>query len=181
VLWLSLIAGLAAHEAIESVVSVAPDLRWPNDIMFGEKKIGGILTELNADVHRVNYAVVGIGINVNQPEFPADIRDLATSLRIETDREWPRVEIAAALLKSLDREYRALNVAEGRPITAFASVTKRFEKLSSYARGARVRVDEDGGYSGRTLGLDGRGFLRVETTKGVKTVLSGSVRKLVEK
>ncbi|MCU1283732.1 MAG: Biotin--acetyl-CoA-carboxylase ligase [Acidobacteriales bacterium] len=180
VLWLSLIAGLSAHEAIESVVSVAPDLRWPNDIMFGQQKLGGILTELNADVHRVNYAVVGIGINVNQAEFPADIRELATSLRIETDREWPRVEITAALLKSVDREYRALNVA-GHPAAAISSITERFEKASSYARGAQVRVDEDGGYSGRTVGLDARGFLRVESAAGLKTVLSGGVRKLVEK
>jgi BirA family biotin operon repressor/biotin-[acetyl-CoA-carboxylase] ligase len=178
---LSLIAGLAAHHAIESVVSITPDLRWPNDIMLGSKKIGGILTELNADAKQVNHAVVGIGINVNQAKFPEELRPLATSLRIETDRDWPRVDIAAALLKSLDTEYRALNSAEGRPISAIASITKRFEKLSSYARGARVRVDEDGGYSGRTIGLDGRGFLRVQSSKGIHTVLSGSVRKLVEK
>jgi BirA family biotin operon repressor/biotin-[acetyl-CoA-carboxylase] ligase len=184
VLWLSLVAGLSAHDAIRSVVGIAPDLRWPNDIMLGDKKLGGILTELNADLRSVNFAVVGIGINVNQPDFPTEIKQLATSLRIETDREWPRVEIAAALLESLDREYRALqeNFATG----ATESIVRRFEQCSSYARGAHVQVHQSEsqagkevvGYTGRTLGLDARGFLKIQTDAGVRTLISGGVRKV---
>jgi BirA family biotin operon repressor/biotin-[acetyl-CoA-carboxylase] ligase len=180
VLWLSLIAGLAAHHAIESVVSIAPDLRWPNDIMLGDKKLGGILTEVNADMRSVKYAVIGIGLNVNQSRFPAEIIDLATSLQIETGREWPRIEIAAALLESLDREYRALQ--EGMASGASGSVIRRFEQCSSYARGANVLVHEQGGpdvgYTGRTLGLDSRGFLKIQTDSGVRTLISGGIRKI---
>jgi BirA family transcriptional regulator, biotin operon repressor / biotin---[acetyl-CoA-carboxylase] ligase len=172
-LLLSLIAGLAVSDAIDCVTTIRPDLRWPNDVMFGERKFCGILTEMNAEVTRVRYAVVGIGINVNQESFPPDLEPIATSLRMETGRSWSRVEIAAALLKSLDREYRAL--LEGLD-TARESIHKRFEERSSYARRREVHVDEDGGYDGVTEGLDERGFLRVRTPQGLRTVLSGGVR-----
>jgi BirA family biotin operon repressor/biotin-[acetyl-CoA-carboxylase] ligase len=122
----------------------------------------------------VRYAVVGIGINVNQWEFPPELDAIATSLRIATGREWSRVELIASLLQSLDREYRALN--SGDLGAARADIFRRFEEVSSYARGKNVTVDEDGGYEGVTAGLDERGFLRVQTSTGTKTVLSGSVR-----
>ncbi len=173
-LLLSLIAGLSVARAVEEVTGMKPDLRWPNDVMIGDKKFCGILTEMNAEVTRVRYAVVGIGINVNQREFPPDLAEIATSLRIETGREWSRVELLASLLQSLDREYRALNA--GELATIRASILQRFEQVSSYARGKHVTVDEDGGYEGVTAGLDQRGFLLVDTGSGVKTVLSGSVR-----
>jgi BirA family biotin operon repressor/biotin-[acetyl-CoA-carboxylase] ligase len=173
-LLLSLIAGLSVASAVEEVTGLKPDLRWPNDLMLGGKKFCGILTEMNAEVTRVRYAVVGIGINVNQWEFPPDLADIATSLRIATDREWSRVELTASLLQSLDREYRALN--SGNIGSARADVFRRFEQASSYARGKHVTVDEDGGYEGVTAGLDERGFLLVQTLTGIRTVLSGSVR-----
>jgi BirA family biotin operon repressor/biotin-[acetyl-CoA-carboxylase] ligase len=172
-LLLSLMAGLAVSEAIERVTTIQPDLRWPNDVLLNGRKFCGILTELNAEVSRVRYAVVGIGINVNQETFPADLQAIATSLRLETGREWSRVEVAAALLKSLDREYRALL---DDPRRARESIHKRFEERSSYARRREVHVEEDGGYDGITEGLDERGFLKVRTEQGLRTVLSGGVR-----
>jgi BirA family biotin operon repressor/biotin-[acetyl-CoA-carboxylase] ligase len=176
VLWLSLITGLSAHYAIDSVLGAPPDLRWPNDIMLGNRKLGGILTEMSADSTHVRHVVIGIGINVNQPSFPEDIASIATSLRIETGHDWSRADIAAALLKSLDREYRALRT--GLLANVSPSIVKRFERCSSYAHGASVVVEEAGGFTGQTVGLDSRGFLRVQTDDGVKTVLSGGVRKL---
>jgi BirA family biotin operon repressor/biotin-[acetyl-CoA-carboxylase] ligase len=172
-LLLSLAAGLAVSTAVETVTTIRPDLRWPNDVMLGDRKFCGILTELNAEVTRVRYAVVGIGINVNQETFPAELQAIATSLRQETGREWSRVELTAALLKSLDREYRALldQAVQGREL-----ILKRFEERSSFARRREVHVDEDGGYDGITEGLDERGFLLVRTDRGLRTVLSGGVR-----
>jgi BirA family biotin operon repressor/biotin-[acetyl-CoA-carboxylase] ligase len=93
---------------------------------------------------------------------------------METGREWSRVQLAAALLRALDREYRQLEQAGGRE-----QLFRRFEAASSYARGLRVNVDEDGGYNGITEGLDPRGFLQVRADNGkLKTVLSGGVREL---
>ena len=175
VLWLSLIAGLAVHAAIKEVTTIAVDLRWPNDIMLADKKLGGILTELGTESGRISHAVIGIGLNINQADFPAELAALATSLRIETDREWPREEILTALLRALDREYRALL---GSP-AATRDIIRRFEHASSYARNARVTVDDHGAaqFSGITDGLDARGFLRVQTSDGLRTVMSGGVRK----
>ena len=173
-LLLSLITGLSVAHAVVEVTGVKPDLRWPNDLMIGDKKFCGILTEMNAEVTRVRYAVVGIGINVSQLEFPAELAEIATSLRIETGREWSRVELLASLLQSLDWEYRALN--SGDLASVRGDIFRRFEQCSTYARGKHVTVDEDGGYEGVTAGLDARGFLLVDTSTGVKTVLSGSVR-----
>lgn len=175
VLWLSLIAGLAVHAAIKEVTTIAVDLRWPNDIMLADKKLGGILTELGTESGRINHAVIGIGLNINQPQFPAELAALATSLRIETDREWPGDEILTSLLRAIDREYRALVLSPA----ATEDIIRRFEQASSYARGARVTVDDHGAaqFSGITDGLDARGFLRVQTADGVRAVMSGGVRK----
>jgi len=157
-------------------------LKWPNDVLIDGKKVCGILTEMNAEATRVRYIVAGIGINVNQQAFPEELRESATSLRIVTGREWSRLELTAALLKSLDREYRALLRAVSSPVRTpalrFEPILKRVEARSSYAYGKEVHVDEDGGFSGVTDGLDAQGFLRVRTKYGVRMVVSGSVRPL---
>jgi len=113
-----------------------------------------------------------MGINVNQVKFPAELREMATSLRIETGTEWSRVELCAALLKSLDRQYRTLIEDAG----ARAAILRRFEESSSSARGRKVSIEENGGLAGVTEGLDERGFLRVRTARGLTTVMSGTVR-----
>ena len=172
-LWLSLAAGLAVQGAVRKVTTLEADLRWPNDLLLGKRKFCGILTELNAETTRVRHAVVGIGINTHQAEFPAELR--ATSLRLETGREWPRQELLLALLQSLDGEVTALIDS---PERAAESICRRLEAGSTWIRGKRVRVEErgDGGFSGVTDGLDARGFLRVRTPEGMRTVLSGGVR-----
>lgn len=172
VLVLSLAAGLAVRAAIEQVDSrITADLKWPNDVLVGGKKVCGILAEMNAEATRVRYIVVGVGINVNQASFPKDLP--ATSLRLATGSEWSRVELAAALLKSLDREYRQLLQDSG----ARESILRRFADNSSWVQGKAVRIEENGsGFEGTTEGLDHRGFLQVRTAKGTQTVLSGTVR-----
>jgi BirA family transcriptional regulator, biotin operon repressor / biotin---[acetyl-CoA-carboxylase] ligase len=170
---LSLAAGLAVRAAVQQLDSrIAPDLKWPNDLLIDGKKFCGILTEMNAEVTRVRYIVVGIGINVNQERFPQELQPVATSLRIASGSEWSRVELCAALLKSLDWEYRELLQRPG----AHESILQRFQEQSPSARGRRVQVEENGGFEGVTEGLDQRGFLRVRTAQGLSTVLSGTVR-----
>jgi BirA family biotin operon repressor/biotin-[acetyl-CoA-carboxylase] ligase len=173
VLVLSLAAGLAVQAAILEVdARVNPDLKWPNDVLLGDKKFCGILTEMNAEATRVRYVVVGIGINVNQATFPKELLATATSLRLASGSEWSRVEVAAALLKSLHREYRDLL---DKP-NACESIMRRFAEHSSYVRGRKVHIEENGGFDGVTEGLDARGFLKVRTAQGLRTVLSGTVR-----
>jgi len=169
---LTLAAGVAVAEAVHEVTGLSPDLRWPNDLLLGGKKVCGILTEMHAEPTRVRHCVVGIGLNVNQARFPGELEGAATSLKRESGRAWSRLAVAAALLKSLDSAYRAL--VERGPQEALA----RFAQRSSYASGKRVRVEEDGGFEGVSDGLDARGFLKVRTPQGVRTVLSGGVREI---
>lgn len=180
ILWLSLAAGLATRKAIRDVTALDADLRWPNDLLLGKKKFCGILTELNAEVTRVRHVVIGIGINVHQPEFPEELRAIATSLAIETGRNWPRQELLIALLQSLDHEVRSCEVrapADSADADAFArSLRERVAAGSSWIRGKRVRVEEGEGFTGMTEGLDARGFLLVRTAEGLRTVYSGGVR-----
>jgi BirA family transcriptional regulator, biotin operon repressor / biotin---[acetyl-CoA-carboxylase] ligase len=173
----SLAAGLAVRAAVAEIApQLLVDLKWPNDLLLSGKKFCGILTEMNAEATRVRHLVVGMGINVNQVKFPAELREIATSLRIETGTEWSRVELCAALLKSLDREYRTLVEGAG----ARVAILRRFEESSSSVRGRKVSIevstDENGDLAGVTEGLDERGFLRIRTAQGLTTVVSGTVR-----
>ncbi len=173
VLVLSLAAGLAVRAAVQEIDSgVVADLKWPNDVLIEGKKFCGILTEMNAEATRVRHIVIGIGININQSEFPGDLQQTATSLRAVTGRRWSRVDSCAALLKSLDREYQNLT---SNP-EAHNDILRRFEQQSSMVRGRAVRVEENGGFEGVTGGLDPRGFLRVRTGEGTRIVYSGTVR-----
>lgn len=177
-LLLSLIAGLAVAESVEQMTGLHPDLRWPNDVLLGKRKVCGILTEMNAEPTQVRYVVIGIGLNVNHTSFSAELEPIATSLRIDSGREWSRVALTAALLKSLDSAYRKL-VTGGIP--ARAEVLRTFEERSSFARSRNVRVGDKEGYEGVTEGLDERGFLLVRTREGLRTVLSGDVRAASER
>jgi BirA family transcriptional regulator, biotin operon repressor / biotin---[acetyl-CoA-carboxylase] ligase len=172
-LLLSLIAGIAVAEAVEQITGMHPDLRWPNDVLLGERKFCGILTEMSAEPTHVRHVVIGIGVNVNHTSFPAELEPIATSLRMESGREWSRVELAAALLKSLDNAYRKLGEGGADFRT---DILRAFEQRSSYARSRNVHVGERDGYEGVTEGLDERGFLLVRTPDGLRTVLSGDVR-----
>ena len=170
---LSLMTGIAAAIAVEQTTGLRPDLRWPNDLLLGGQKFCGILTEMNSEPTQVRYVVLGVGMNVNHASFSGELEPIATSLRIESGREWSRVQLATALLKSLDREYGKL-VKDGAQ--ARSAILRGFEERSSSARGCRVRIDENGGYEGITEGLDERGFLMLRTPQGLRTVLSGNVR-----
>jgi len=181
-LWLSLIAGVAVQDAVRETTGLAADIRWPNDLLMNEKKFAGILTEMSSEGSKVNHAVVGIGVNVNHQSFPAELNQTATSLALEGGKQFARLEVAAALIRALDREYRALLRSMSSPIRTptlrFEPIMRRVESRSSYAQGKLVHVDEDGGYDGITDGLDPAGFLRVRTEHGLRIVISGSVRPL---
>lgn len=173
VLVLSLTAGVAVHATVQEIdARIIPDLKWPNDLLLGGKKFCGLLTEMGAEATRVRHIVVGIGINVNQTQFPGALEQTATSLRMATGTEWSRMDLCAALLKSLDREYRNF-LAQPE---AHGEILRRFEELSSMARGRLVRIEENGGFEGTTEGLDPRGFLQVRTSDGLRIVYSGTVR-----
>jgi len=168
---LTMMAGLSAHTAVEAVTGLAVDLKWPNDLIIRGKKAGGILTEMHAEPGQVRFVIVGIGLNVNQERFPGELANVATSLRQETGKPQPRMELLVRLLREFESDYNRF-VREG-----VASVVKRFEVLSSYAHGKRVSVTNGvESYLGTTAGLGPEGLLQVERDDGrVVTVIAGDV------
>lgn len=179
-LWLALATGLACQAAIAKTIGLKPDIRWPNDLLLNGRKCGGILVETSAQTSghtsTLRFAVIGIGLNLNHTEFPGDLADLATSMRIETGRNVDRELLLVEILLALDNEI-ALLERETADQKTDSGLLDRFSAASSWVSGRRVHVEENGGYTGVTDGLDSAGFLRVLTDDGqLRTVLSGGVR-----
>jgi len=168
---LPLAAGLAAASAVRAVAGIAVDLRWPNDLLIGERKTGGILVESKIEGGTAGFAVVGIGINVHQRQFEPGLATPATSLDLETGRPVSRGALLVSLLKSLERE--ALALAEAG---ADESIPRRVAEASTWVRGRRVQVHGPQACAGITEGLDEHGFLRVRAKAGVVTVQTGGIR-----
>jgi BirA family biotin operon repressor/biotin-[acetyl-CoA-carboxylase] ligase len=162
----SLLVGLAVADAIQKTTNLLCDLRWPNDVLIGERKVSGILTQLINDC-----VIAGIGINVNQLSFPADLRTPATSLRIESNgREQAREPLIIHLLESLETLCEKL-WSEG-----VNGILRAFSAASSYARHRRVIIEESGA-RGTTTGLDENGFLMIRFEDGqVQRLATGGVR-----
>jgi BirA family biotin operon repressor/biotin-[acetyl-CoA-carboxylase] ligase len=168
---LPLVAGLAAAEAIRAVTGLTVDLRWPNDLLLGRRKVGGILVEAKSARGTVDYAVVGLGINVHPLGFDPDLAAIATSLDLETGRRNSRQDLLIALLESLECE--ALGLADP---AAGVTIHARIEQASTWIRGRRVEVHGPQACTGVTAGLDEHGFLRVQTEAGLVTVQTGGIR-----
>jgi BirA family biotin operon repressor/biotin-[acetyl-CoA-carboxylase] ligase len=168
---LTMMAGLSAHSAVEALTGLAVDLKWPNDLLIRGKKLGGILTEMHAEPSQVRFVIVGIGLNVNQERFPGELANMATSLRAETGKSQSRMEVLVRLLREFENDYNRF-LREG-----VSSVVARFESVSSFAKGKRVRVTNGTeSYTGTTAGLGAEGLLQVEREDGrVTAVISGDV------
>jgi BirA family biotin operon repressor/biotin-[acetyl-CoA-carboxylase] ligase len=168
---LTMLAGLSAHSAIQAQTGLSAELKWPNDILMEGKKVGGILTEMHAEPTQVRFVIVGIGINTNQEKFPGDIASVATSLRKESGRTHSRLELLVRLLNEFESDYNRF-LREGARY-----VVDRFERVSSFASGKRVRVETGfETYFGTTAGLTSDGLLQVKREEGpVTMVVAGDV------
>ena len=184
-LCISLATGLAVQSAIKTVTGLDIDIRWPNDLLLPQpsgpgKKLGGILVE--AAVHPgedavLRYAVIGIGININHESFPPELAPIATSLRIATGEQQSRNALMIAILRALDLELTQLEAHQPDLPAQLPDLLARFTSASTWVRGKRVQVPEQGGYTGTTAGLDRNGYLLVDADDHTqRTVLSGGVR-----
>lgn len=185
---LSLSAGLAAWDAVREVTGLTADIRWPNDLVtrdaHGSRKLGGVLVESAVSAPKpgqpamLRYAVIGIGINVAHRAFPPELAAQATSLFLEGWQVPDRQPLLISLLDHLCRNVRELEDAYvGREHGP--GVLSRLANASTWLRGKRVQVPEEGGYTGVTAGLDPSGFLLVAADDGsLRTVRSGGVREL---
>jgi BirA family biotin operon repressor/biotin-[acetyl-CoA-carboxylase] ligase len=159
----TLALGLAAKQAIEQTGEIACDLRWPNDVLCGGRKLCGILCQIHDGA-----VIAGIGINVDHDEFPAELVPIATSMRREGANLVSREDLLVALLDSID-EYVTLFLADGKE-----PILRLFSAASSYVWQRRVAVDHERGV---TRGLDPDGFLILQRDDGTRvTIVAGGVR-----
>lgn len=157
---LTVASATALRNAIEQQTGLKTEIKWPNDILISGKKVAGILTELSAELDRVKYVLVGIGVdvNLNAPDFPEALRGQASSLKIELGKSVSRVELAAEILGELDRVYRRILAGQ------FAAVAGDWEQhCATLGQRLVIRLGERR-VCGRAeaLGEDGALLLRTE-------------------
>jgi BirA family biotin operon repressor/biotin-[acetyl-CoA-carboxylase] ligase len=158
-------------DAVAGFSPVPPSIKWPNDILAGGRKLAGVLTEAVADSRRIEFVILGIGINVNYAveSMPPEIRERATSLSILAGQRISREDFMRRLIQDLDRCYAVLQ-EEG-----FAPLASRWESHFGL-RGRSVRVVmTDGVIEGRAVGIDTDGLLILEGTGGRRRIVAGDV------
>ena len=169
----TLMAAVAVAMAMEKF-GLAAGIKWPNDILFENRKMVGILTEMSAEMDRINYVVIGTGINVNilPEDFPEDIRDKATSLQVANHGEKiPRVKFFQVLLEAMDKLYDEVLAKGFEPVM---DAWRRYSvTLGQEVRVIGVRDGEE--YVGTAVDIDEDGALLVDAEDGRHRVLAGDV------
>jgi BirA family transcriptional regulator, biotin operon repressor / biotin---[acetyl-CoA-carboxylase] ligase len=159
---LTLLSAVACASALANHCGLPVSIKWPNDLLAGERKIGGMLSEIRADMDRIYYAVIGIGINVNlsMVDLPAEIKKIATSTLIETGRRFNRTSLAAEIISEFDRWYRLL-LTKGKKV-----VMDRWSELCS-TTGRQIRIAAgDLIFEGTAEGIDDNGLLIIRLPDG---------------
>lgn len=168
---ITLAAAVAARDALAQACALETDIKWPNDLLAGGRKLCGILAE-TFETPRGRAVVVGIGINLTNRAFPPEILSTATSVKEQTGRAPDGERLLASLTRALARRYEILQTEDGA-----SSTVREWESRSTFARGRRVRVALAGeSFEGTTRGLEPDGALRVETDAGrLRVVRAGDV------
>jgi len=173
---LTFLSAVAVARTIERVSDLKPEIKWPNDVLIGGKKVAGLLNEMSAETDGINFVILGIGVNLNMTaeQFPLDLRHPATSLLLETGQPVGRAQFAGLMLNELDRLYADFRVH------GFGPVREEWQRrCNAYGR---ELVVSDGGVEvvrGMFAGIDGSGALLVQGADGNTTrILSGDVRVL---
>lgn len=165
---LTLLSAVALCEALINIGEIGVQIKWPNDLLVGERKIAGILTELNAELDRVKFVVVGMGINVNAPV--SQLPPGATSLKIESARKFSRIAVIKEILMSFEKWYDVLNK------DGFEGIMDAWRKFSS-TLGKRIRLEDQAGFvEGKAVDIaeDG-GLLLLDDAGKILKKMSGDV------
>ena len=174
----TLVMGLAVAEAVRSLYGVRALIKWPNDVVVGGKKLSGTLTEMSAELTgsgnaqpKVNYIVIGTGINVNMTEFPEEIAQTATSLRLQLGEEVGRAALIGAVMQYFEDAYELFLAQQDLTL-----LMDRYNAMLVNA-GRQVRILEpDHAYTAEALGINARGELKVKLPDGrIREVYAGEV------
>jgi len=167
---LTVACATALRRAIVSQTRLPVEIKWPNDILINGKKVAGILTEMSAELDRVRHVIPGIGIDVNQEEFPVELRKTASSLKIESGEDFSRPALATAVLRELDKDYS--RVCAGK----FSEVAGEWEEhCGTIGRDVTVQIG-DRKIRGRAESLDDDGALILRSEHGrLQRITGGDV------
>ena len=169
---ITLTAAVAVAETVGFVLGRAPTIKWPNDILVDGKKLAGILTEAACDAERIEYVILGVGLNLNSRAhaMPEPLRQRATSIADLTGKNVSRESVLARLIQDLDRCYGELEES------GFATLRPRWEAHFGL-RGRRVRIEVgDQTLIGRPQGIDAHGALILEAEDGQRrSIVAGDV------
>ncbi len=162
-----LMAGLALVDTLSAYYHLDSSLKWPNDVLIGEKKVAGILAEMSGDAENINHILLGVGVNVNlNPEdIPVFLKGVATSLMIERGKEINRVKLLARFLKKLE-EYYEIYVAQG-----FSPIREKILEVSSTIGSEVVVYHRDGSLEGHAIDIDSQGALVLIDNAGLRHVV----------
>lgn len=168
---LTLLAGLSVCHAIGTLTSLNAEIKWPNDILMGGKKVCGILTEMDTEMDQINGIVVGMGINVNTEKFPDELQEIATSLKLENGgQEVSRTQLVQAILKEFERVYERYQKEQG-----FLAFYEEY-KARCITMGKEVRVLGREPFEGIAVDITPQGELVVRKENGDEVVVfSGEV------
>jgi BirA family biotin operon repressor/biotin-[acetyl-CoA-carboxylase] ligase len=168
---ISLVAAVALADTISSYDKIEVKIKWPNDVLISRRKTAGILTELSAEIDRVNFIVVGIGVNINHrlSDFPDDLKPTATSVRIGLRKRVNRVEFLQRLLENFEKEYLSFKKS---------GLEKSIRKIRNYSSLINHEIQLKIGrkaITGKALDIDMDGRLVVRTAEGTKAFSAGEV------
>ena len=158
---LTIVMGLSVAQGLKELLELPIEIKWPNDAVLNGHKLCGILTEMSAQIDYINYVVVGTGINVNLPEIPEDLKEIATSLLIETGHTVNRAEVIGAVMRAFARNYESF--IETGDLSGLRDAYN--EILANRDRQVRV-LDPKDPYEGVALGINPRGELLVRKEDG---------------
>ncbi len=168
---LTLVSALALGKAVEKITNLKAQIKWPNDVVINGKKVCGILTESSTDLEYINYLVTGIGVNVNQVEFPEEIAGKATSLILELGHSVNRAEVIGEFLNQFEKYYEIFIATED--MTALVDTYN--EMLVNCGKEVKI-VDKDNERVLMAMGIDERGGLLVKDKDGrMESIISGEV------
>lgn len=168
---LTLVMAIAVAEGIKEVTGLDTKIKWPNDIVVNGRKICGILTEMSTEIDYINHVVIGAGINVNQDDFPEDIRKTASSLKMELGKQVKRSELIAAIMKSFEKDYEIFVKTED-----LSGLQELYNSmLVNLDRDVKV-LEPGNEYEAHALGINKTGELIVRTAEGEeKEIYAGEV------
>ncbi len=169
--FLTLASGVAIAEGVRTSTGLPAEIKWPNDVMIGRRKLAGILAEAAAQGDRLQHVIVGFGVNLQNTSFPLELADRATSIEAETSRPADRAQIFSQILIAFSARYRDLQA--GR----FDAILSAWRALSPSLPGSWVEWDTAAGVMrGRAEDIDEHGALMVRVGRTLERLVAGEVR-----